>query len=82
MNMRAWNAGPEALDELLPEAFDEYDDKHMMNVAPHGLVTPIQGFLLLRREWGNLNLHQRSEQVESLMDDLYKQCREKYQEDL
>ena len=82
MNMRAWNAGPECLDELLPEAFDEYSDEHMMKVAPHGLATPLQGLLLLRREWNNLNLHQRSEQVESLLDDLYKQSRDKYQEDL
>ena len=82
MNMRAWNAGPECLDELLPEAFDEYDDKHMTSVAPHGLASEIQGFLLLRREWRSLNLHQRSEQAESLMDSLYKACRDKYREDL
>ena len=82
MNMRAWNAGPEALDDLLPEAFDEYDDKHMMNVAPHGLASEIQGFLLLRREWNSLNLHQRSEQAESLMNSLYGACRDKWMEDL
>jgi len=65
-----------------PEAFDEYDERHMQNVAPHGLASEIQGFLLLRREWHHLNLHQRSEQVESLMDSLYKACRDKYREDL
>ena len=82
MNMRAWNAGPECLDELLPEAFDEYDDKHMLNVAPHGLACEIQGLLLARRGWQYMNLHQRSEQMESLLDALYKACKEKYAEDL
>jgi hypothetical protein len=80
MNMRAWDAPPEYLDELLPEAFDEYDDKHMVSVAPHGLASEIQGFLLLRREWETLNLHQRSEQCESLMNSLYKACLEKYRD--
>ena len=80
--MRAWDAGPEALDELLPEAFDEYNEEHVHSVAPHGLTSEVQGFLLLRREWDYLNLHQRSEQAESLMNSLYTACRDKWREDL
>jgi hypothetical protein len=78
MNMRAWNAEC----ELLPEAFDEYSDEHMTHILPNGLASEIQGLLLLRREWDHLNLHQRSEQCESLMDSLYRACRDKYMEDL
>lgn len=78
--MRAWDAGPEALDELLPEAFDEYSAEHMTAVAPDGLASDIQGILLLRREWNYLNLHQRSEQAEQVMNNLFKACRDKWRE--
>jgi hypothetical protein len=59
-------------NDLVPEAFDEYDAEHVSQIAPHGLASEIQGLLLARREWKYMNLHQRSEQMESLLDALYK----------
>jgi hypothetical protein len=72
---------PSSLEDLLPEAFDEYDERHVSHIAPNGLASEILGLLLLRREWDYLNLHQRSEQAESLMNSLYKACRDKWRED-
>lgn len=81
MNGRAWNAPPECLDDLQPQAFDEYNADHIEHVAPHSLGSQIQGLLLARREWHMMNLQQRSEQMESLLDSLYLACRDKWRDD-
>lgn len=67
--------------DVFPEAFDEYDEVHMRTVAPHGLASEIQGLLLARREWRYMNLQQRSEQMESLLDALYKACRDQWRDE-
>lgn len=66
---------------MYAEAFDEYDEVHMRTVAPHGLTSEIQGLLLARREWQYMNLHQRSEQMESLLNALYKACRDQWRDE-
>lgn len=67
-------------NDLVPEAFDEYDDQHMRVAAPYH-TSEIQGLLLARREWKYMNLHQRSEQMESLLNALYKACRDQWRDE-